>query len=195
MTTAARVLKADDDHDSTRRVVLSDLSEIRHSRFAASDFEPLSLPATAHHGAESRVDARAQSALTALHAATEQLHAQRDRWLDQCQAETVRLGVAIAERLLRRTLAAHPEAVIDLVRSALEWSVGADHLSVRLHPADVELVASVAATLQTEACSKLEFVADESLARGDCFVDAPHGIIDARREILAQRIADELLRD
>ncbi len=193
MTNATRILKADDDNAAARRVVLSELSELRHSRFAASDFEPLSLPASEPHRADSRVDARVQSALAALHAAAEQLHAQRDRWLEQCQEETVRLGVAIADRLLRRTLAAHPEAVIDLVRSALEWSVGADHLSVRLHPADAELVMSAAATLQTEACATLDFVIDESLTRGDCVVETPNGQVDARREVLTQRIADELL--
>jgi flagellar assembly protein FliH len=134
-----------------------------------------------------------QSALTALHAATEQLFAQRDHWLEQCQAETVRLGVAIAERLLQQTLARHPEAVIDLVRSAIEWSIGADHLSVRLHPADAELVAPAAASLQTETCPKLKFVPDNSLARGDCVLETPNGQIDARREVLTQRIADELL--
>ena len=193
MTTSARILKADRDNASDSRVILTDLSERRHSRFAASDFEPLSLPAGEPHRAAPRVDARVQSALTALHAATEQLHAQRDRWLDQCQTETVRLGVAIAERLLHRTLTTHPEAVIDLVRSALEWSVGADHLSVRLHPADAEFVTSAAVSLQTEACATLEFVADESLTRGDCVVETPNGQIDARREVLTQRIADELL--
>ena len=193
MTTSARILKADRANASDSRVILTDLSERRHSRFAATDFEPLSLPAGEPHRAAPRVDARMQSALTALHAATEQLHAQRDCWLDECQAETVRLGVAIAERLLQRTLTTHPESVIDLVRSALEWSVGADHLSVRLHPADAELVTSAAASLQTEACATIEFVADESLTRGDCVVETPNGQINARREVLAQRIADELL--
>ena len=193
MSNFTRILKADRTNASESRVVLCGLSERRDSRFAASDFEPLSVPASEPHRADSRVNARVQSALALLYAATEQLHAQRDRWLDQCQAETVRLGVAIAERLLQRTLTIHPEAVIDLVRSALEWSVGADHLSVRLHPADAELVMSASASLQTTACATLEFVADESLARGDCIVETPNGQIDARREVLTQRIADELL--
>lgn len=193
MTTSARILKADRDNASDSRVTLCNLSERPASRFAATDFEPLSLPASVPHRVAPRVDARMQSALAALHAATEQLHSQRDHWLDQCQSETVRLGVAIAERLLHRTLTTHPEAVIDLVRSALEWSVGADHLSVRLHPADAELVTSVAATLQTEACATIEFVSDDSLTRGDCVVETPNGQINARREILTQRIADELL--
>ena len=193
MTTVTRILKANDDNVSARRVVLSDLSERRHSRFSASDFEPLSLPAVELPRAAPQLDARVQSALAALHSATEQMHAQRDRWLDECQVETIRLGVAIAERLLHRTLTTHPEAVIDLVRSALEWSVGADRLSVRLHPADAELVVSAAATLQTEACATIEFVPDDSLTRGDCVIETPNGQIDARREVLVQRIADELL--
>ena len=193
MTNSTRILKADRDNAADSRVILCDLSERRGSRFATSDFEPLLLPFSKPLCKASRVDARVQSALTALHAATEQLHAQRDRWLDQCQSETVRLGVAIAERLLHRTLTTQPEAVIDLVRSALAWSVGADHLSVRLHPADAELVTTVAASLQTNASTTLEFVADESLTRGDCIVETSNGQIDARREVLTQRIADELL--
>jgi len=195
MTTSTRLLKADDDNLSARRMVLTDLAEARHSRFAAADFEPLSLPAIERQRADPRTDARVQSALAALGAAAEQLQAQRDRWLEQSQTETVRLGVAIAEQLLRRTLAAHPEAVIDMVRSALEWTFGADRLRVRLHPADTKLVASAVATLRSDASATLEFVADESLARGDCIVETPHGQIDARREVLARRIADELLAE
>lgn len=193
MTNAPRILKANTDNASARRVVFNDLFETPHSRFAASDFEPLSLPVTEPRRADSQADARLQSALAALHAASEQLHAQQDRCLEQAQAETVRLAVAIAERLLDRTLTTHPESVVDLVRSALQWSVGAERLSIRLHPADAELVTSAAATLQTATDATLEFVADESLTRGDCVVEAPNGRVDARREILLQRITDELL--
>ncbi len=188
MTNATRILKAE-HNDSARPVVLCDLSEMRHSRFATSDFEPLSLPSISPPRTEPRADAQLESALTALNSAAQQLHAQRERWLDQCQEETVRLGVAIAERLLRRTLAVHPDAVIDLVRSALECSVGADRVSIRLHPADADLVTS----LQSETGVTLDFVADDSLERGDCLIETPNGRIDARREVLTQRIAEELL--
>lgn len=188
MTAATRILKAD-HNASARRVVLGDLSEILHSRFASSDFEPLSLTTIEPPRTEPRAEAQLQSALAALHSATQQLHAQRDCWLNQCQEETVRLGIAIAERLLRRTLTAHPEAVIDLVRSALECSVGADRVNIRLHPADTELVTS----LQSESSTKLDFVADDSLERGDCLIETSNGRIDARREVLTQRIAEELL--
>lgn len=196
MTTAARILKANAHHSTAQRVRLTNFAEPTSSRFAASDFEPLSIPA--QPSPNSTTDERIESALAALHSAVDQLQAQRDHWLGHCQQETVRLGIAIAERLLRRTLAAHPDAVLDLVRSALECSVGAEQIRVRLHPADADLVTSVPEvllTLSRESGSELNVLADDSLARGDCVVETPHGQIDARQVTLLDRITDELLSD
>ena len=193
MTTAARIPKADLRNNAVRRVCLSDLSETASSRFGSAIFEPLALPAALSPRRESHADTRLQSALAALQTAADQLHAQRDHWLDQSQHEAVQLGVAIAERLLRRTLAVQPEAVLDLIRSALDWSVGADRLRVHLHPADAELVAS--ATQPLDANREIEFLPDNSLMRGDCVVETPNGQTDARLEITLQRIADELLAE
>ncbi len=193
MTTAARIPKADHRNNTARRVCLSDLSETTSSRFDSAIFEPLVLPAALSPTRESHADTRLQSALAAVQTVADQLHAQRDQWLDQCQHETVRLGVAIAERLLRRTLAVQPEAVLDLIRSALDWSVGADRLRVRLHPADADLVESAAQPL--EAAREIEFLPDDSLTRGDCVVETPSGQTDARLEVILQRITDELLAE
>lgn len=193
MTTATRILKADPRNNSASRVRLADLSEPIGSRFNTSAFEPLTLPTGRSPRCEPPADSRLDSALAALQSATDQLHAQRDHWLDQSQHEAVRLGVAIAERLLRRTLAVQPDAVLDLIRSALDWSVGVDHLRVRLHSADVELVASMPQLL--DANRKIEFLSDDSLTRGDCIVETPSGQTDARLEVILQRIADELLAE
>ena len=189
MTTAAKILKADGRNSIAQRVRLSDLAKPTHSRFAASDFELLQLPTDTTIAPEPVADDRIDSALAALHSAVDQLQAQRDHWLDHCQQETVRLGIAIAERLLRRTLTVHPDAVTDLVRSALEWSVSTDRLQVRLHPTDAELVA----TQPFDANRTIEFLPDNSLARGDCVIESPNGQTDARIDVILERIADELL--
>ena len=189
MTTATRILKADLNRDAAQRVRLSDLSNTTNSRFDSADFEPLTLPAIRSSHLESKTDPRLESALTALQTAAEQLHAQRDHWLDQSQQEAVRLGIAIAEQLLRRTLDVQPEAVLDLIRSALDWSVNTNRLQVRLHPTDAELVA----TQPLNANQTIEFLPDNSLARGDCVVESPNGQTDARLEVILQRIADELI--
>lgn len=191
MTTTTRILKADHHSNAARRVRLADWSEPIGSPCDSSAFEPLRLPTGLSPRCEPPTDARLDSALAALQHAADRLHAQRDQWLDQSQHEAVRLGVAIAERLLRRTLDVQPEAVLDLIRSALDWSVGADQLRVRLHPADAELVES--ATQPLAAHREIEFLPDGSLTRGDCVVETPNGQTDARLEVVLQRIADELL--
>lgn len=193
MTTATRILKADPRNNAASRVRLADLSEPIGSRFSSSAFEPLTLPTGLSPRCEPHADPRLDSTLAALQLATDQLHAQRDHWLDQSQQEAVRLGVAIAERLLRRTLAVQPEAVLDLIRSALDWSIGKERLRVCLHPADAELVTSAAQPL--DANREIEFLSDASLTRGDCVVETPSGQTDARLEVILQRIADELLAE
>lgn len=189
MTTATRILKADLDRDSARRVRLTDLSETATPRFNSSTFQPLTFPAIRSSQPESQTDPRLESALAALQTAFEQLDSQRDHWLNQSQHEAVRLGIAIAERLLRRTLDVQPEAVFDLIRSALDWSVTTDRLQVRLHPADAELVADQ----PLNANSTIEFVPDNLLERGDCVIESPNGQTDARLDVVLQRIADELI--
>ena len=189
MTTATRILKADLSRDAARRVRLTDLSETVTPRFNSSTFEPLTLPAVRSSPIESQTDSRLESALAALQIAVVQLDVQRDHWLDQSQQEAVRLGIAIAEQLLRRTLDVQPEAVLDLIRSALDWSVNTNCLQVRLHPTDAELVA----TQPLNANQTIEFLPDNSLARGDCVIESPNGQTDARLDSILQRIADELL--
>lgn len=193
MTTATRILKADPRNNSASRIRLADLSEPIGSRFESSAFEPLALPTGRPARSEQHVDSRLDSALAALQHAADQAHAQRDHWLDQSQQEAVRLGVAIAERLLRRTLDVQPEAILDLIRSALDWSVGTDHLRVRLHPADAALVADAAQPL--DANREMEFLPDASLTRGDCVIESLNGQTDARLDVILQRIADELLAE
>lgn len=193
MTTATRILKTDPRNDSASRVRLTDLSEPIGSRFESSAFEPLTLPIGPPSRCEQQVDSRLDSALAALQRVADRLHAQQDDWLDRNQQEAVRLGVAVAERLLRRTLAIQPEAIFDLIRSALEWSVGTDHLRVHLHPADAGLVADAA--LPHDAERKIEFLPDASLTRGDCLIESLNGQTDARLEVILQRITDELLAE
>lgn len=195
MISVSRILKADLCENGTRRVRWGDLSEPDTARGDASDFEPLTFPAARSPRLESHAGSGVPSALAALQSAAEQVLGQRDHWLDQSQQEAVRLGLAIAERLLRRTLAVEPSAILDLIRSAIDWSGESDQLRVRLHPADAELVTATSAAHRLESNRDLEFVADDSLVRGDCLVESQSGQTDARLEVILQRIAEELLAD
>lgn len=194
MNASARVLKGD-HRFAASRIRLTDLSESADSRCDSAAFEPLTLPINRSSRPEPHEDSRLPSALAALQSAADQLNAQRDQWLEQSQREAVQLGIAIAERLLRRTLNVQPDAVFDLIRSALDWSSSPDHLRVRLHPEDAELVGVATEKRSFEANRDVEFFSDDSLARGDCIVESPNGQTDARLDVILQRIADELLAE
>jgi flagellar assembly protein FliH len=136
-----------------------------------------------------------QTAITALNAAASDLQSHRDRILEQGQIESVKLGIAIAERLLRQTLNVQPEAILDLVKTTLSWAVGAESIRVRLHPTDCELVEAQTAELTRECSANIQYLADTTLTRGDCLVETAQGTIDGRWETMLQRITEELLDD
>jgi len=90
-------------------------------------------------------------------------------------AELRQLAVRIAEKILGRELAQSPEAVVDVVRTALAAAATRKHIVVRVHPDDVAAVRAARAELTVHA--------DPGVARGGCLVDTEVGTIDARLDV------------
>ena len=134
-----------------------------------------------------------QTAITAMHAAATELQSHRDHILEQAQIESIKLGIAIAERLLRRTLNTQPESILDLVKTTLNWVVGTETVQIRLHPNDCGLIETYSDALARECSADIQLIADASLSRGDCLMETAQGTIDGRIETMLQRIAEELL--
>lgn len=196
MPTLARVLKVDATHDVVmdRRPRLADFTVSS----PPDSFEPLDTfveQAPRCVRPEQPLRADFTEALSALTSAVQQLHAERDRWLNQCQHEVVKLGIAIAERLLRSTLSTRPDAVVNLAQTALAWTVGANCLRLRLHPSDCELIEKSVDARMAVLQAHTSIVRDDSLSRGDCVVETEHGTIDARLSTMLDRLAGELLGD
>lgn len=190
-----RLLKAHQlaDVPAQPRFRLADLSDASN---AASRFEPLDFNVSQSHSSRepsAENSASLHTAIEALANAVTELQSQRDLILEQAQHETIKLGIAIAGRLLRRTLSAQPEAVLELVRATLNWTVGAATVRVRMHPADCDLVEPQLDSLSRDCSAKIEFLRDDTLTRGDCIAETAHGIIDSRVEAMLDRIAEELL--
>src|SRR4051794_15074419 len=68
----------------------------------------------------SRVAAETQAALERLAASVEEMASLRSRLRREAEADTVKLALAIARRVIRRELAVDPEALHGLVLAALE---------------------------------------------------------------------------
>lgn len=147
--------------------------------------------------AEERVSAQLITALPALRSASESLQAERDRWLVRWEQTAVRLGVAIAEKLLQRQLAARPEFATVMITDALRLAAGQPQLTVYLHPEDLSAWGDRATQIvqSLTACAETTLVPDPHTLRGGCRIETRHGEIDARVETMLHRIAEELVEE
>ena len=145
--------------------------------------------------AERLVTEQLATALPALRAAAESLQAERDRWLIRWEETAVRLGVAIAEKLLRRQLTARPELATGMISDALRLAAGQPQLTVYLHPEDLAAWGDRAAQIiqSLTACADTILVPEIQTTRGGCRIETRHGEIDARVETMLHRIAEELV--
>ena len=147
--------------------------------------------------AEQKITNQLMTALPALRHAAESLQSERDRWLIRWEKTAVRLGVAIAEKILHRQLASHPEFATEMIHQALRMAAGQPQLTVYLHPEDLAAWGDRAPQIvqSLTACADATFVSDAGTFRGGCRIETRHGEIDARIETMLHRIAEELVEE
>jgi len=99
----------------------------------------------------------------------------RRRLRQEAEADLVRLAVAIARRVLRRELSVDPEALLGVVKAALERMAARERCSVRLHPSQME---AVRRHLEGGGLN-VEIAADHSLEPGAVIFESAAGSVDA----------------
>ena len=116
-----------------------------------------------------------RSALEAVHAASGVLNAQTVQALEGTEESVLSAAIEIAGMILGRAIMEDREgAAVAALRRAMDSAGPAPVRTVRMHPADLELVHLVA-----EDEPGLTLVPDARLQRGDAMVDLPDGVIDA----------------
>lgn len=103
----------------------------------------------------------------------------------------VSLAVNIARQVLRNTLKAEPERILDVIREILQAD-GSHHgiLKLRVNPADLELIDQY---LQQEgSVTHWRLQADMSIDRGGCIAETALGNIDATLQTRWQRVVSTL---
>jgi flagellar assembly protein FliH len=100
--------------------------------------------------------------------------------LDQRIADTLtRCAVELARQVLLQELRTHPDQVARLAADAVqELMLAARHVTVRVHPQDLPLVAQGADEVLAARGARLQ--ADPTLDRGGVLVESDLGSIDAR---------------
>ncbi|MGA2272285.1 MAG: FliH/SctL family protein [Bryobacteraceae bacterium] len=95
----------------------------------------------------------------------------------EAEADTLRLALEIARRVLRREMAVDPDALRGLVRAALEKLEGQEISRVKVHPSHAPLVSDL--LRKSGAGQPVEVVADASQAPGAVIFESERGNLDA----------------
>ena len=110
----------------------------------------------------------------------------RTKMRSYAEMDIVKLGLAIAQRILRRELTTDPETIHGLVHAALQKIQNRDIVKVRVYPAGAEaLRASLA---RAGAAPAIQVVSDPMLKIGDLLFDTSVGELDASVETQLQEV-------
>tara|TARA_R110002072_G_scaffold302710_2_gene487850 strand:+ start:478044 stop:478736 length:693 start_codon:yes stop_codon:yes gene_type:complete len=145
--------------------------------------------------ADEMVEQRLSTVLPAVSQLLDEIVTARSQCQAEWERELVDLSTGIAEKLIRRTFEATPEAMIRVVQEAVQLAVGKTSLELRLNPRDLEALGDRVRVAVRESARGIEvkLLGDDKVSPGGCIVVTEHGEIDAQIETLLTRISDELL--
>jgi flagellar assembly protein FliH len=110
----------------------------------------------------------------------EELSGLRQRFRHEAEEDVVALAIAIARRILHRELTVAPEALLGLLKAALEKIELREVHRVRVSRTDAPMVAQ---HLEKMGLPRpIEVIADPSLQRGSAILDSSRGALDASVE-------------
>jgi flagellar assembly protein FliH len=127
--------------------------------------------------ARKALEGETRTVLERLAATIADAAATRPDTLRRAEADTVRLAIEIARRVLHRELSLDPEALASLTRAALEKLQAQEICRVRVHPALDNLVRDCLA--RTGRGQAVEVLADPSQPQGGILFDITRGTLDA----------------
>lgn len=123
------------------------------------------------------LEAELRETVSALAGTISEIAAQRNETIRRAEADTVRLAIEIARRVLHREISVDPAALSALVAAALEKLRNQEIYRVRIHPDLEKLLQSSLA--QSGRSAAVEVLPDPSLPRGGVTFEINRGTLDA----------------
>jgi flagellar assembly protein FliH len=112
--------------------------------------------------------------------AIEEMSGMRQRFRHEAEEDVVALALAIARRILHRELTMAPDALLGLVKAALEKIEAREVHRVRIRPEDAPMVKEFLQKMGLP--QKVEVISDPGLERGAAILDSSRGALDASVE-------------
>jgi len=120
---------------------------------------------------------RADAMLRRLADTLRELEELRRSMIRQTEQQVVQLGLAIAQRILRKEIAVDQDLMCAMARVALDRLGDAAPATIRLHPDDHAAIQALHGA--GWAGTHVTILADPGVSRGGCLVESPFGFIDA----------------
>jgi flagellar assembly protein FliH len=136
---------------------------------------------------------RAEVLLTRLSQTIDDLAALRSGLLHRTERDVVRIAVAIAERIVHRTLAVDPELLLAMARVAIDRLGDGIVATIHLHPEDHRAMVAVRAKRPDVVPSAVSMEPDATVARGGCVVRSAFGVIDLGLDAQIAEVSRALL--
>lgn len=133
--------------------------------------------------------AHAEAAATRLAALADGLDEGLRKLDDEIAEELMALAIEMARRMVKLTLAEHPETILDTVRSAL-LQLPQGHAQIQLHPDDFALVREHLGEQIAHAGHRLQ--ESDRLQRGECRIDGPGAQVDATLATRWRRVLESI---
>lgn len=129
-------------------------------------------------------------------AAVAEVNAARDRHVAESEPELIRLAVRIAQKIIGEELRTNPEVIVNIARECLQGLGRERSLTLRVHPADVDLMRRCIDLLREAAGPQrsIEVVSDPAVGAGGCIVQSEYGVVDARLETQIRCMEEILVR-
>ncbi len=107
---------------------------------------------------------------------------QADAMVRASERDIARLAVAVAAKVIQRSVEQDPEIVLAIARAAISQTEGARSVVLRVSPKDMELVLLAHDELVRHSpdLRNLKVVEDPRIERGGCVVEMEVGHVDAR---------------
>lgn len=143
--------------------------------------------------AQDKVQAEYAAEIEALRALIVSAQSALNQQLDGVMDAAAEIVYAAVVKILGRAYA-DQAGVVAVVREVVNHAKERNHLVIRVHPGDLEVVRACAADIAQGACAgNIEIAPDDRVVLGGCLLETPAGTLDGRLEIQLQQLRDTLV--
>lgn len=174
-----------------KQEAVAQAEEVKKNAIEAGKAEALK---QAREEAKDELERKVSSLLPTLEKAAQQLVAQRDAWLAMWEKQALLFAIRMAEKIVRRELAADPSIPVTWIKETLELIGQQEQVTVEVSAADHATLSNEIEVLQQSLhrIAPMRVVASNALKKGDCRVTTQYSDFDHRLSTMMERLENEL---